>query len=284
MAMGDAASAISQPPVVVVHRSRAFRHIALDLDPPVTSRADTVLDMAVAEPDARTARRTLTALLVTGKVRPSTVRRRLTERPPRRYRRALASAVDLVRDGVHSALEQCYAVEVEGAHDLPVGRGQGPVLVDGVTLFEDVVYDDAGAALTVRLDGRTHLISSVAFRGRRRDNAAELAGRSRLIFGRRDLSRDPCGAAREVATVLTRRGWTAVRPGAIGARRGREWQGVRQHSLPLTGGYARDAPPPPARGMRMARSSEGTGEPPSLLTVPTQIRPSGASVAAARRP
>ncbi|GAA0945564.1 hypothetical protein GCM10009559_43650 [Pseudonocardia zijingensis] len=52
------ASAVSQQPFVVVHRSRAFEHIVVELDPPVTSRADTALDMAAAEvacgqPDAR---------------------------------------------------------------------------------------------------------------------------------------------------------------------------------------------------------------------------------------
>ena len=87
--------------------------------------------------------------------------------------------------------------------------------MDGVTLYEDVTYDHAGAALTIRLDGRTHLLAGVAFRDRRRDNAAELAGRSRLVYGWRDLTADVCGAAREVATVLWRRGWTGV-PHACG--------------------------------------------------------------------
>ena len=117
----------------------------------------------------------LTQLLTGGRVPPIEVARRLEERPPRRYRRALAGAVRLVRDGVQSVLEELYAVEVEEAHGLPKGDRQSPHVVDGVTLFEDVVYDSVGVALTVRLDGRTHLIDSVAFRDRRRDNAAELA-------------------------------------------------------------------------------------------------------------
>jgi len=201
------ASAVSQPGVTV-HRSRAFRHIMASADLLRTSRADTAIDVAVAEPDARRARVMLTQLLTGGRVHPLEVQRRLDERPPRRYRRALAGAVRLVRDGVQSVLEELYAVEVEQAHGLPNGRRQAPHVVDGVTLFEDVVYDNVGAALTVRLDGRTHLINSVAFRDRRRDNAAELAGRSRLTFGWRDLSADPCGGAREVAQVLRRRGWS----------------------------------------------------------------------------
>lgn len=200
-------SAISQDGLVVVHRSRAYRHIVVAADPPRTGRADTAIDVAVGEPDHRSARTALTALLTDGRVRPLDVERRLVERPPRRYRRALMAAVRLVLDGVHSALEELYALEVEQAHRLPAARRQSPHVVDGVTLWEDAVYDHLGAALTVRLDGRTHLRDDVAFRDRRRDNAAELAGRSRLVFGWRDLSADPCGAAAEVEAVLRRRGW-----------------------------------------------------------------------------
>ncbi|GEL21639.1 hypothetical protein PSU4_05930 [Pseudonocardia sulfidoxydans NBRC 16205] len=200
-------SAVSQPGLVVVHRSRAFRHIVVASDPPRTSPGDTAIDLAVAEPDEVEARRMLVALLTTGRVGPDHLRRRLLERPPLRYRRALAEAVSLVRDGVQSALEELYASDVEAAHGLPVGRRQTPMSVDGFTLYEDVTYDHAGAEVTIRLDGRTHLADSTAFRDRRRDNAAELAGRARLVYGWKDLSNDPCAAAREVATVLVRRGW-----------------------------------------------------------------------------
>jgi hypothetical protein len=201
-------SAVSQPDLVVVHRSRAFRHIVVATDPPRTSSADTAIDLAVEEPDARAARRVLTELLTGGRVRPLDVERRLQERPPRRYRRALVAAVGLVRNGVQSVLEELYAVEVEQAHGIPPAARQGAFVVDGVTLYEDATYDHLGAELTVRLDGRTHLRADVAFRDRRRDNAAELAGRSRLTFGWRDLSADPCGGAAEVVRVLRRRGWS----------------------------------------------------------------------------
>ncbi|MHA6784873.1 hypothetical protein ACVGOW_28345 [Pseudonocardia saturnea] len=200
-------SAISQPDLVVVHRSRAYRHIVVAADPPRTSRADTVIDVAVEEDDHRSACIVLTGLMTGGRVRPVDVERRLAERPPRRYRRALAAAVGRVRHGVQSALEELYAVEVEQAHGLPEAVRQSPVVVDGITLFEDAVYDHVGVPLTVRLDGRTHLLAVVAFRDRRRDNAAELAGRARLTFGWWDLSTDPCGGATEVARVLTRYGW-----------------------------------------------------------------------------
>lgn len=201
-------SAISQPELVVVHRSRAYRHIVVAAEPPRTSRADTVIDVAVEEDDHRAACTVLVGLMTGGRVRPLDVERRLTERPPRRYRRALAAAVGRVRNGVQSALEELYAVEVEQAHGLPPAVRQSPFVVDGVVLWEDAVYDHVGVPLTVRLDGRTHLLDGVAFRDRRRDNAAELAGRARLTFGWKDLSTDPCGGAWEVAQVLRRHGWS----------------------------------------------------------------------------
>ncbi|MFC5996219.1 hypothetical protein ACFQE5_18600 [Pseudonocardia hispaniensis] len=203
-------SAVSQAPLVVVHRSRAHRHIVVATDPPMTSSADTAIDVSVAEPTARAARQMLTTILATGRVRPATVRRRLVERPPLRYHKALAEALRLVSDGVLSVLEERYAVDVEQRHGLPAARRQAPVIVDGRTLYEDVVYDEAGAPLTVRLDGRMHLIDEIAFRDRRRDNAAELAGRARLVFGWQEVSGDACGVAAEVAAVLYRIGWIGV--------------------------------------------------------------------------
>ena len=127
--------------------------------------------------------------------------------PPPRYKRALEQAVSLVRTGVESMLEETYAVDVEGAHGLPGARRQAPFRVDGRILFEDAVYDHVGVPLTVRLDGRSHLEPDVVLRDRRRDNAAELAGRARLVFGWKELSSQPCSAALEVATVLYRHGW-----------------------------------------------------------------------------
>ena len=200
-------SAVSQPPLVVVHRSRAFKYIAVDGQPPLTSRADTAVDLAVAEPTARDAQQLLTELVTSRRVTAEQVRAQLVERPPWRYRRALEQAVYLVDSGVESMLEELYAVDVEVAHGLPSARRQAPFRVDGRTLFEDAVYDELDIPLTVRLDGRSHLEPDVALRDRRRDNAAELAGRSRLVFGWRELSTRPCTAAFEVAAVLHRNGW-----------------------------------------------------------------------------
>lgn len=204
-------SAVSQPPLVMVHRSRAFPYLLVASDPPRTSRADTVLDLATSEPNAREGMRRFVALATRGQVPVRELQWRIEERRPRRYGKALGDALRLLADGVQSALEQRYACDVELAHALPTARRQQPFVVDGRTLWEDVTYDIVGIPLTVRLDGRAfHDAPEVAFRDRRRDNAAELAARHRLVYGWDEVSRDPCGVATEVATVLRRAGWQGV--------------------------------------------------------------------------
>jgi hypothetical protein len=201
-------SAVSQLPHVVVHRSRAFPHLMVATEPARTSKADTVLDLATSEPDARAGMRKFVALATRGQVPVRELQRRLGERRPHRYGRALSNALRLLADGVQSALEQRYACDVELAHMLPVGQRQQPIVVDGRTFWEDVSYDVIGIPLTVRLDGRAfHDAPEVAFRDRRRDNAAELTGRHRLVYGWDEVTRDPCGVAAEVAMVLHRAGW-----------------------------------------------------------------------------
>ena len=162
-------SAVSQPHHVVVHRSRAFPHLRVATDPARTSKADTVLDLATSEPDARAGMRRFVALATRGRVPVRELQRRLEERRPRRYGKALGDALRLLADGVQSALEQRYACDVELAHSLPTAQRQHPVVVDGRTLWEDVSYDLIGIPLTVRLDGRAfHDAPEVAFRDRRR--------------------------------------------------------------------------------------------------------------------
>lgn len=195
-------------PGVVVHRSRAHRHIGVDAANPRTSKADTALDVAVAEPTARLAYVSLITTVTNSRIRLADIRQRMVERRPRRYRRALEDAVGLLADGVQSVLEYHYAVDVEQAHGLPPAHRQGPVTVDGRTLYEDVDYSEHGVPLIVRLDGRwAHSMREVQFRDRRRDNAAELADRPRLVYGMDEVGGMPCAVAREVESVLTREGW-----------------------------------------------------------------------------
>jgi hypothetical protein len=201
-------SAVSQPPLVVVHRSRAFRHLVVRSEPARVGRADTAVDLATAEPTARLAMRRLIAVTTGSRISLTELRQRIEERRPHRYRNAINSALSLMAGGVCSALEGLFAVDVEAAHALPTARRQVPFRVDGHTLWEDATYDHIGVPLTIRLDGRRyHSHPDVAFRDRRRDYAAELADRRRLVYGWHDVDADPCAVAAEVATVLRRCGW-----------------------------------------------------------------------------
>ncbi|MDA3626683.1 hypothetical protein [Saccharopolyspora oryzae] len=204
-------SAVSQLPIVQVHRSRAFHHIVAPSEPPRTNREDTVIDMAVAEPTPAAARDRLVQLVGANRLAVWRVQAQLEFRPPYRYRKALKQALHLLAGGALSVLETEYLRNVEQAHGLPTGKRQAPFVVDDVVLWEDVVYDDSGVRLTVRLDGRQfHETRRIAFRDRRRDNAAELAARARLTYGWHDVRTDPCGVAQEVIAVLRREGWQGM--------------------------------------------------------------------------
>lgn len=198
-------------PGVIVHRSRAMRHIRVDAEFPVTSSADTALDLATAASTARDGMIELIQATTNGRVSLPEIRRRVEQRTPWRHKRAIMDAVGLLGDGVQSALEHRYVLDVEAAHGLPVGMRQGRVVVDDRVLFEDVDYSACGVPLIVRLDGaRYHSGHSVKFRDRRRDNAAELSGRPRLNYGWEEVTTTPCEVFEEVRTVLVREGWRDV--------------------------------------------------------------------------
>ncbi|NLU82573.1 type IV toxin-antitoxin system AbiEi family antitoxin domain-containing protein [Rhodococcus sp. HNM0569] len=202
-------------PGVRVHRSRAHNYLGVDAALPLTSRVDTILDVAVDADTPHAAHATVIELSGAAGVTVHRLQARVLERRPRRYNAAIDAAIASLAGGVQSVLEHRYAEGVERAHGLPSARRQAPVRVDGRTLFEDVDYSATGVPLIVRLDGRaTHAAAEVAFRDRRRDNAAELAGRPRLVYGYREVVDDACGVADEVEVVLRRGGWirTTVSP------------------------------------------------------------------------
>lgn len=151
------------------------------------------------------------AALSGGSVHTDVMRRKLELRRPMRYRNALFETLALLRDGVHSALEHRYVVDVEVAHGLPAAARQVAHVVDGRTLFEDLDYTKHGVPLIVRLDGQQfHSARQRRFRDRRRDNAAELVDRPRLAYGWDEVTTDPCGVFEEVRAVLVREGWDDV--------------------------------------------------------------------------
>lgn len=196
-------------PGVAVHRSRAFAHIVIDReDMPTVSAADTCVDLAVLEPDARRAMRTFLHAALAMKVPAQRLLAVLDARRPRRYLRALRHAAQMLKDGVGSVLEARYLVDVEESHGLPIATRQAPVVVQGVERYEDCRYGMPLGELIVRLDGwRWHSDRHVGVIDRARDNAAELAGRARLTFGWEEVVGDPCAVAALVTARLRQLGW-----------------------------------------------------------------------------
>lgn len=205
-------------PGIVAHRSRAFAHLALPgFDPPVTSKVHTLIDLAVEAPTAREAMRRLTAGATAGRVAGEHLRAAIELRRPRRYRQALLDAATLLIEGIMSVLEADHVLAVERAHGLPAADRQVPHVVDGRRIAEDFEYDLPGGKLTVRVDGWTyHRNREVAYRDRARDNAAELKGRARMVFGTEEIHGDPCGTARTITRRLRQLGWLGT-PRACGA-------------------------------------------------------------------
>jgi very-short-patch-repair endonuclease len=193
---------VTAPAGVVVHRSRNFaRACHPALSPPRTRVEDTVLDLAECSADldsalawpirAVTARLTTTDRLLAA----TDTRSRL------RWRRELRDALRDVTAGCHSVLELRYVRCVERAHGLPYGIRQRR----RDRWRDDVSYLDY--RVQVELDGRIAHPDELAFRDRRRDNAAVLGGARVLRYGHADVTHHPCGVAQEVAAVLRAEGW-----------------------------------------------------------------------------
>jgi hypothetical protein len=128
-----------------------------------------------------------------------------------RRRTRLANRQDLVEilacagDGVESPLEYHYLRDVERAHGLPAGTRQAVARVAGRSVRRDVYYREY--RVLVELDGQVGHSGEDRFRDFRRDNAALVSGDVTLRYGFYDVRRNSCAVARQVATVLTARGW-----------------------------------------------------------------------------
>lgn len=166
-------------------------------DPPRTTLADTVLDLAVLDPD-RTAV-WINEAVHSRKVSAAMIRRSLDARPRQPHRKLIESMLNDQVEGIHSELERRYARLVERAHGLPTGRRQ----VSTGRYRVDVEY----GLLIIELDGRLGHTGAGRFRDMTRDNVHALEGRITLRFGWQDVTANPCGVARQVASILTQQGW-----------------------------------------------------------------------------
>ncbi len=138
---------------------------------------------------------------------PDRIRLAATRRPRLRWRAELAIVLRDVEAGAHTLLERRYLDTVERAHGLPRGKRQLAVRRGSRTEYKDVYYDDP-YHVVVELDGPVgHSADLDRFRDMARDNADTLDGRLVLRYGFRDVERDPCRVASQVARALRQRGW-----------------------------------------------------------------------------
>lgn len=184
---------------------RAVRSSRAVGEPPRTDIDDTVLDLC----EHADADEILTLVAQALHLRRTTDRRllRTLDGRSRHSRRALlGEMLGEVRAGVRSPLELRYRRDVEQAHGLPPGERQHQSARSGNR--RDLVY--VTFRLVVELDGRLGHQGLGRFRDMRRDNEATLQGEVTLRYGTADVAGSPCAVARQVAAVVTARGWDGL--------------------------------------------------------------------------
>ncbi len=185
------------------HRSPRARHPVLL--PPRTRIEETVLDLTAT---ARTADEAFGWVFRATGQRLTTaerIRQAMATRQRMPWRPDLTACLDDAEAGIHSNLEQRYVWAVERPHGLPRAIRQARVVRDGRVRYLDNLYQDQLAC--VELDGRAAHPVGERWRDYRRDNAGATDGIITLRYGWSDVTGGPCQVARQVAAVLTQRGW-----------------------------------------------------------------------------
>jgi very-short-patch-repair endonuclease len=193
---------------VVIHRSR---HVHPDPQPPWqlprTTIEDTVLDLVAASETFDEAYSWIAQATGKGHTTPASLRTALTSRKRMRWRAWLVGALDDAAEGVNSALERHYVYGVERAHGLPAAKRQSKQRVGGRTYYLDNDYQ--AYRLCVELDGQASHPAEERWHDARRDNVNLAASDiPTLRYGWLDCTAHRCETARQVATVLGRRGWS----------------------------------------------------------------------------
>lgn len=202
---------VAPPAWVVVYRSRVpqqLRAVRLPGLPPLTSPADTVLDLVGDSPGwGRTLG--LVSMAVQGRsVEPAHLLGAMATRKRQRHRQLIKEVLSEAAAGATTPLEIRYRRNVERAHGLPEARRQHGDVVRRGRVVRDVDY--VPYQLLVELDGRLgHDSYEGRFRDGARDNAALMRGKATLRFGWVDVGPEQaCRTATQVATVLSRLGWS----------------------------------------------------------------------------
>ncbi|WP_286961693.1 MULTISPECIES: hypothetical protein [Arsenicicoccus] len=208
-----------EPPVVdiaVPHRRRVEPHAGwrftrhrrgVHLPPrpselPRLQVVDVVLDLAAAADTAADAITPLLDACQKGLTTADHVERRLDGRHRHPHRAILEALLADISSGTTTHLELAYLRDVERAHGLPESVRQFSVphtgrVADAAYPLERVV---------IELDGKAGHTGQGAFRDMDRDNAHTVLEWTTLRYGWRQVTREPCAIARQVAAVLRTRG------------------------------------------------------------------------------
>jgi Transcriptional regulator, AbiEi antitoxin len=183
--------------------------------PPQTTLEETVLDLADVSPTAEGAVAWAIKACQRRLSTPDRITAALAGRNRARWRRDLTDAITEVTIGVHSPLELRYLRDVERRHGLPRGDRQAVTIRSGTRQYADVRYTEYG--VVVELDGVLAHPAEARKYDSRRDNANTLDGFQTLRYGWVPVAYHACAVAREVADLLSHRGWKGTpRPCAKG--------------------------------------------------------------------
>jgi very-short-patch-repair endonuclease len=130
----------------------------------------------------------------------------LDRRARHRWRDLLKAALDDVVDGAESIAEMRYIRRVERAHGLPTATRQLRSVRGGRRRRDDNAYVEQ--KVLVEVDGQVGHVGVGRLADLRRDRASAVEGWLPVRVGWPDVGEQCCATARDLAAVLTSRGWT----------------------------------------------------------------------------
>jgi predicted transcriptional regulator of viral defense system len=213
---------ITAPGLVIRTSGRIGQARQPNRDPPRTSVAETVLDLAELSRTFDDACGWITKACGKRLTTEEKLRAALVSRKKMRWRDELNDVLAAAGDGIHSVLEYRYLRDVERAHGLPRSRHQVRVVIDGQAVYRDVYYEEY--QLAVELDGRLAHPEEERWRDRQRDNQASARGVETRRYDWRDVYAHACETALLQAQILRQRGWRGTpRPCSPRCPVGRAW-------------------------------------------------------------
>ncbi|GGK56042.1 hypothetical protein [Ornithinimicrobium pekingense] len=196
-------------PGVRVRRRRRVA-VAVRHGIPVTSVAQTVLDVLALPHTTTDELMALVARATRARTTAAQLREELTYHPCHPRRGLLEEVLRAAEEGLESAAELRYARDVEQAHGLPAMQRQAPVdgsAAAGHRRSRRVDFRDPARGVVVEIDGELYHRDR-QHQDRARDRQAAGRGDVVLRAGWVDVVATPCELAGDVAGVLAARGWT----------------------------------------------------------------------------